>query len=322
MKKELLHAKFLEVLKERVPIKPDLVNLLIDLLCIEKEAVYRRLRGEVAFTFSEIAVVANELGISLDNTINNVLSVKSKPYQLKMNDFAEPSEMDYTMMEQYVNILKEIKNDPDSTIVDSTNILPASLYFPYKYISRFYLFKWLYQLGDSDSIKSYAQLDYPLRVQKLQKENETYLKHIKNTYYILDPLVFQYMVNDIKYFLSINLMTEEDKAFLKKDFETLLHDMEILAIRGYFEDTKNKVRIYISCVNFDVSCWYIDAKNYHINMIKVFVLSNIASLDETSFLNLKKRIDALLRSSTLISVSGERQRIDFFEEQRKIISTL
>jgi len=322
MKKELLHTQFLESLKEKIPGRSTLANMLVDLLCIEKEAVYRRLRGEVAFTFSEIALIANEFGISLDSTINNVLSVKSKPYQLKMNDFSNPSEMDYIMIDQYLSILKEIAKDPNSTLVDSTNILPSSLYYPYRYISRFYLFKWLYQLGGVETVKSYSQVDYPLQIQKLRKVDEMELKHIKNTYYILDPLVFQYMVNDIKYFLSINLMTEEDKEFLKKDFEALLHDMEVLAIKGYFEETKNKVRIYISCVNFDTSCWYLESKDYHINMIKVFVLNNIASLDEDSFIGLKKRIDALLRSSTLISVSGERQRIDFFEEQRKIISVL
>lgn len=322
MKKGLLHAQFLDALKERMPNRSDLTNLLVDLLCIEKEAVYRRLRGEVAFTFSEIAIIANELGISLDSTINNVLSTKSKPYQLKMNDFIHPSELDFAMMEEYLSILKEITKDPNSTLVDSTNMLPNSLYYPYKYISRFYLFKWLYQLGCIDSMKSYSEVDYPSRIQKLRKEDEINLRHIKNTYYILDPLVFQYMINDIRYFLSINLMTEEDKELLKKDIETLLYDMEVLAIKGYFEETKNKVYIYLSCVNFDASCWYLESKDYHINMIKVFVLSNIASIDEESFIGLKRRTEALLRSSTLISVSGERQRIVFFEEQRKIISSL
>lgn len=45
MKKELLYDNLLNAIKEEFPQKTNLVNALVDLLCIEKEAVYRRLRG-------------------------------------------------------------------------------------------------------------------------------------------------------------------------------------------------------------------------------------------------------------------------------------
>ena len=38
-----------------MPHKATLTNALVDLLCIEREAVYRRMRGDVAFSFAEIA---------------------------------------------------------------------------------------------------------------------------------------------------------------------------------------------------------------------------------------------------------------------------
>ena len=44
MKKELLYDNLLNAIKEKFPQKTNLVNALVDLLCIEKEAVYRRLR--------------------------------------------------------------------------------------------------------------------------------------------------------------------------------------------------------------------------------------------------------------------------------------
>lgn len=322
MEKNQLHLFFLDELKKKVPNRSDLVNILVDLLFIEKEAVYRRLRGDVNFSFLEIALIANHFGISLDNTINNSFSPKSRPYQLKLNDYSNPTEMDYRMLEQYIGILRGAEKDPNSTMVDSTNILPMAIYTPYKYIRKFYMFKWLYQTGDSDSIKAYKDVEVLDRVEYFQLENLECLMKIKNTIYLLDPLLFQYMVNDFKYFLSINLMTDNDIALVKKDLEKLLDDLENMAIRGYFEKTGNRVQIYIASVNFDTSHWYLEINNYRINLIKVFVLNNIASLDDRSLMGLKRRIDSLLRSSTLISVSGERQRIDFFDKQRKLISTL
>ena len=39
-----------------------------------KEAVYRRLRGEVSFTREEVALISRRLGISIDQIIGNHLS--------------------------------------------------------------------------------------------------------------------------------------------------------------------------------------------------------------------------------------------------------
>ena len=104
MKKELLYDNLLNAIKEEFPQKTNLVNALVDLLCIEKEAVYRRLRGEVAFTFAEIVTIANAFGISLDNLVGTV-TAKSRPFQLKLVDFVNPMETDYDMLDQYIDIL-------------------------------------------------------------------------------------------------------------------------------------------------------------------------------------------------------------------------
>ena len=85
MEKELLYDNLLNTIKEEFPQKTNLVSALVDLLCIEKEAVYRRLRGEVAFTFAEIVTIANAFGISLDNLVGTV-TAKSRPFQLKLVD--------------------------------------------------------------------------------------------------------------------------------------------------------------------------------------------------------------------------------------------
>ena len=132
MKKELLYDNLLNAIKEEFPQKTNLVNALVDLLCIEKEAVYRRLRGEVAFTFAEIVTIANAFGISLDNLVGTV-TAKSRPFQLKLVDFVNPMETDYDMLDQYIDILGLAREDDRSELIDCTNILPQQLYMKYKY---------------------------------------------------------------------------------------------------------------------------------------------------------------------------------------------
>ena len=57
MSKDLIYEKFISAIREKMPHKATLTNALVDLLCIEREAVYRRMRGDVAFSFAEIAAI-------------------------------------------------------------------------------------------------------------------------------------------------------------------------------------------------------------------------------------------------------------------------
>jgi hypothetical protein len=322
MNKELISNMFLDALKEKVPNRAELTNILVDLLYIEKESVYRRLRGEVGFSFPEVALIANHFGMSLDNIVSNTVSSKSRPFQLKLVDYDNPSEKDYMMMQEFLSILWEITTLSQSTILESSNLIPFGIYAKYDCLSRFYLMKWMYQSGDTSGLKKMENVAYPSKVSRLMRDHWEGLKHIKSTYYILDPLVFEYLVTDIKYFHDISILSDKDVACLKKDILGVLRDLEVLATLGAYPDTGNKVSLYVSCINFDTNYWHIESKKYNISLIKVFVLNNMATLDPNVLTRMKRRLDSLRRSSTLISVSGERERIEFFEKQRAIVSAL
>ena len=56
------NTNLIEAMKEKLPLKGKLADMLMDTLYIGKEAVYRRLRGEVPFTLHEAALVSRKLG--------------------------------------------------------------------------------------------------------------------------------------------------------------------------------------------------------------------------------------------------------------------
>lgn len=53
--KDSIVNELITAMKDRLPPGQNLANFLTDTLCIGREAVYRRLRGEVAFTIDEVA---------------------------------------------------------------------------------------------------------------------------------------------------------------------------------------------------------------------------------------------------------------------------
>ena len=98
--------------------------------------------------------------------------------------------------------------------------------------------------------------------------------------------------------------------------------MEVLAARGMYRETGNPILFYISNINFDASYSYLEAQNYRLSIIRAFILNTVVSLDLKAYEIVRHWLQSLLKSSTMISVSGEQQRILFFEKQRKIIDSL
>ena len=66
MKQEVLHDNLLKAIREKLPYEENLASVLGNLLCIGKEAIYRRLRGDVPFTLLETAQISKEMNISID----------------------------------------------------------------------------------------------------------------------------------------------------------------------------------------------------------------------------------------------------------------
>ncbi|WP_455640070.1 helix-turn-helix domain-containing protein [Parabacteroides sp.] len=321
MSKNQIHEKFVKAIRERIPHKATLTNTLVDLLCIEREAVYRRMRGEVAFTFEEIATISNKLGISLDNLVGSY-SVKSRPYQLCLVEYIDPIEDDYKMWETYNERLKEAREDPASSSVECMNVLPTIFLLDYNFISRFYLFKWYNQYGYSEKTAHFRQIEPAEKFREVQRITAIESKHVKNTTYVWDPLIFQYIVNDIRYYSSVHLIDAEEVGLLKRDLLRFVDEIEDLAARGTYKETGNPIQFYISNINFDASYSYLETKNLHISIIRAFILNTVISFDEKAYEIFHNWLQALLKSSTMISVSGEKQRIMFFEKQRAIIGSL
>lgn len=321
MSKDLIHEKFVGAIREKIPHKATLTNTLVDILSLEREAVYRRMRGDVAFSFAEIAAIAHKLGISLDNLVG-AHSTRSRPYQLSLVEYVDPIEDDYRMWGLYNERLREAREDPGSCNVECMNVLPAIFLLDYEYITRFYLFKWYNQYGHSDKTVHFRDIETAEKLLDVQRVTAFESKHIRKTVYVWDPLIFQYIVNDVLYCGSIRLIDAKDVRVLKQELLHFLNKMEILASRGEYSETGNPIQFYISNINFDASYSYLETKKLRISMIRAFILNSVVSLDEKAYEIFHNWLQSLLKSSTMISVSGEKQRILFFEKQRSLIGSL
>lgn len=224
-------------------------------------------------------------------------------------------------MEEFRDLLKAASLKSDSEQVYTSNLFPS---FPANYyylLGKYNSFKWMYINQDLNNIKPFNKIEYPERLHNLSQSIIKETQNIKNTVYIWDSTIIRSILKEISYFKSIRLMNDKDIEDLKAELHNFLNRMEEFASKGRF-DNGNKVQIYISNINTDTAYSYLETENIHLSMIGAFTMNYVVSLDTNSLLRMKDRIHSLKRVSTLISESGEIQRIQFFKVQHELIDTL
>jgi len=165
--KKNLNKKFILALQEKLPEKASLPKFIMETLKIGKEATYRRLRGDVPFTFDEIAILAESLKISLDRLVGNY-SENSALFNFNMVQTHHTIEDYENTLMRYINYLSQIKDDPEGYIIHILNTLSYSMYSPYKYLSRFRICRWLHQT-EQLTAKELSEIEIPFFIRELQK---------------------------------------------------------------------------------------------------------------------------------------------------------
>ena len=311
---------FINALQQKIPQNSMLVNTITDILAIDKDAVYRRLRGEVNFSFIEMAAIAMQLGISLDSIVG-IVTLEHKPMQTTMSKHVNPSEADYRMFNNYVSVLESIKDEPKTCYMESGNLLSHTLYFDYEQFTRFMIAYWN-RCSSMGSVLPYHKITIPKQMQALQKNCCEYTRHIKSVVYVLDHDVFQHLVDNINFFIRVRFINEREASLIKSDLIHILDYIEKLAITGKYEDTENEISFYISDIFIDSNYSILKSKNLNLSQFRTFLLNSNYSSHEEVCAEVNSWINALQSASTLISVSGEKVRTTYFNAQRKILATL
>jgi len=314
------YKSFIAAIQQKIPNRAKLVNAITELLDIDKDAVYRRLRGEVNFSFIEVATIATNLGLSLDNIVGNV-TLENKPLQMTMAKHVNPTDADYRLFNNYVYLLNSIKDKPDTLLLEATNTLSSAIYYDYDNVTRLYVFSWY--LGNNDGTDiPYHEITVPKQMRDMQKKCSEYTRHIKNTQYVWDRRMFERIVENVKFWVRMRFIKEEDVVLIKNDFMEMLDYLEKLAARGRYEETGNEVSIYLSELLLETSYSTMKSQKLFYSQFKTFFLNSNISLDEDVYHKMSKWILGLQRKATLISVSGEKLRTEFFNTQRKYMQTL
>lgn len=320
MNNDDLNEGLIEAIKERVPNCKNLAGLVMDTIFVGKEAAYRRLRGEVPFSFAEASEMSHRLGISLDN-ISNKNIPDSAIVHLDFVDYLNPIETYCEQNDRLTTVFNSVRNDPSAVWYSASNTIPQVYPLEYDYLSRFLLFKWMYQHEKTHSIRHFSELKLNRELRFRQRRFVAASMSVPTTFFIWDRMMFYNLINDIKYFHDIHLITNGELKKLKDETYALLDKLEGIAVNGRHPDGK-AVHIFVSHINFDATYSCIESSDVRIGFVRVYSINLVNTTDPVVFNMQKDWIQSLMRYSTLISESGEMQRMEFFAKQRQYLEKI
>jgi len=320
MKSKEWHHYFIETIISRFPKKTQLVDALMELLDLEREATYRRIRNTVPFTIHEVIKISSAWDISLDE-ITGFNSGKI-PFLMQSVNYIAPSNQELMFLQNIIQSINYLKDYPDTEFMDVCNKLPRQLLAGFGYLNQFYLFKWMYQYSGEKKPVPYGQIF--LSEEKLRLTDDYYraIKNVPNTSLIFDRRIFDHLINEVQYFHSIQLITDKEKDLIKKDLNDLLDYLLEVATNGCYPETQNKVNLYSSQLFINTNYSYTFTNQINICFVHVFDKFEIYTFNAEMVANFKKWMQLKKRSSLLISEVDNKGRMEYFLKQRQVIDDL
>ena len=315
-----LQDNLITTIRDTVPEGTNLTNYLSDTLNIGRESVYRRLRGEINFTFEEIAILSRELNFSLDNLIG-IKKGSNALFNIHMLQKIDYFDIYVNKMLEYGKMFRESSAQMPTKARLSANTIPYFFHVNYEALSKLRIYKWLYQNQKIKPGDKYADFILPQKVLDAHHSFHKDIQTVRNIAIIMDNNVFWSVTKEIEYFLKRNLLSDDDLIVLKKELHRMVDAIEKMAINGICGNGV-KIEMYISAVDLEASYLHYEYGDNQFAQVRIYSISAIDSFDPGICEIQKKWMESQKRYSVLISESGEMQRFEYMNKQREYIENI
>ncbi|WP_128331748.1 hypothetical protein [Apibacter sp. HY039] len=313
-----LNQSLINTIKEFIPVNINAADFLSEILDMGKESAYRRLRGEINFSFNEVVLLSSRLGFSLDHLVRNEPN-KNALYELDMlSGHEDLFDVYQQRVEFFTRFFKNACQYPNHLKM-ANNTIPYIFSLEFKELSRLYLYKWVYQ--QKLLPQPFSEFEIPKIIRLKEEECFYYVNQIQRVQITLDVNVFKSVIQDIVYFSQLELISKDSLNTLKNELLGILAKIENFAIHGK-SNSHEEIMIYLSSIFLDSTYLYFEYGNKQFSSTKIYSLLSLNSEDPEVCQIHKNWINSLKKYSVLISQSGEPHRIRYFNQQKDLIDKM
>lgn len=280
---DLLTTTLVTTMREYLTSGLSLTAALMDILSLSKEAVYRRLRGEVPFSFQEVTKISRRFGFSLDTIIEQtnhpdiqrwaIVDTKSL---FSSDNYIEEG---LGLIRFLSNTLTEMSTHKDAAFRSATNTLPFRFLTLYKNLSQFRYYQWIYLTQSVKADFKFSDVIMFEEYYSAEKSMINLYNTIPEITLVIDRSIFNTTVNDIIYFYNQRLITQKELQEIRAELLALISYMEDTAATGVAPDTQQKITMLLSDVSIGATYVHMEYGSVQCS------LSNMYGVDYMVFTN-------------------------------------
>jgi len=310
---------FIKKLKETVSPNVSLSEELADLLKISPDSAYRRLRNETEFTLKEVHAIANHFNISIDSlfAFNNDFVTCN---YIKLTDSAENFEKYLASLAGQLKTLQKLENRQIVYAAEEVPIFHSLGTDPLRAFKLFYWQRSVLNVPEYQN-KKYTQDVVPKKLLDIAADIHESYKHVPSVEIWTDNTILT-TVKQIEFYFESGAFTKKEDALLVLE---QLHKMtdnlsEYSEQQRKSKNEEENFKLYSSDLVIGTNCIHITTDHFNSSYISFNTLNSLTTTNRVFCEEIEHWMKNLMKKSTLISGSAEKQRFRFFSNMRKQIA--
>jgi hypothetical protein len=318
-------AAFFELCRQKAS-DQNLAQSVSELLNINLDAAYRRIRGTTPLTFDEIAFLCDHFKVSFDAVIG--YDLKMVPFQFNAMFKDKFQILDY--LQTICQALEKMSSFPETKMSLTAMDIPYFRLFGHKSLSRFKLFFWQRSVLNLESYRhkkfdaSEIIEDYEEIVEKIY-----YYYHGIHSFEIWSPETLDSVIKQIQYYNDSGLfLSQEDMIKVCEDLEALLLKLEREAETGqkkilnHLGNLHSKFEMYQSDIFISNNCIQADIGEDTYTYITFNTFNHLMSFQPEFSTECGLWVEQMRSKSVLLSEVSEKLRYQYFLNMRKKLNDL
>ncbi|MDR2585322.1 MAG: hypothetical protein LBC84_03750 [Prevotellaceae bacterium] len=310
-----------EEIRQKLPQHQSLVSVISDMFGLGLDAAYKRIRGDKRLDLDEICALCKRYKVSFDQ----IMDVKyPHDFDCKYRPINSSVPIEY---HDYINSLsenfKKLRHSKESSILLSATDIPVFHLLPHKELRFFKLFTFAH------GVYNYKESWEKFISEMSTKEIEDKHKIISRDYELIPSTeiwtesTIDSTLKLIKYYHDISVFPDvELPMLLCEQVLSILNNLESWATKSQKNDCDTPFTLYLS--EMEIGNTYILLKNPIGDncIVKLFTINHLDISDKEFCKEAEDWLTKLSRRSLLLCGGSEKERIQFFNLQRRKVQSV
>lgn len=318
-----IQAQFFNSLKTAIPSYASLVDEVAETLNVSMDSSYRRIRGEKLLDFEELRILCQRFNVSLDKFFS--LNSNSIIFQGKTNSYQEDSFMEW--MDDVLSQLNLVNSFSHKHVYFLVKDMPPFHHYYHPALAGFKFFFWMKSILLFENLK---HVKFSIADNHFEKYRDVTQKTLKvynrvPTSEIWNEEGLNTTLRQIEVYHEMGLIKNpEDTIILYQCVLEVIDHLERMAETGKKSmlghpptDDSAEYKMYLNEIVLGDNTFMAELGDSKITYLNHSVMYFIGSMDVKFNESMFRNLENLMKRSTLISGTGEKERKQFFNKLRK-----